>query len=169
MQESLVAYAGDCVLRGDVELGDGRLSDEVNERELLTFRTAILEALDDGHRVAMDELEVERRDLHVIEVNGRRGDPGRRMRTVEDRVVLEVGPFIVTGNLHRAPNTQPLASLARWSKFVPVTDAELQLGHDAPARHQDVLLVNRDRISKSHPLPHFPGKPDAPWGRTATS
>ena len=152
MQESLVAYAGDCVLRGEVELGDGRLSDEVNDRELLMFRTATLEALDDGHRVAMDELEVERRDLHVIEVVGRRGDPGRRLRTVEDRVVLEVGPFIVTGNLHRAPNTQPLAALSRWAKFVPVTDAELRVGRDAPARHQDVLLVNRDRISNTQPL-----------------
>ncbi len=169
MQETLVAYAGDCVVRGDVELGDGRLSDEVNGRELLMFRTATLEALDDGHQVAMDELEVERRDLHVIEVNGRRGDPSRRMRTVEERVVLEIGPFIVIGNLHRAPHTQALAALASWSKFVPVTDAVFQMGRDAPQRHQDVLLVNRDRISKSRPVGDGSPGPGIPWDRATTS
>lgn len=166
MQETLVAYAGDCVVRGDVELGDGRLSDEVNGRELLMFRTATLEAFDDGHQVVMDELEVERRDLHVIEVNGRRGDPTRRLRTVEERVVLEIGPFIVTGNLHRAPHTQALAALASWSKFVPVTDAVFQMGPDAPQRHQDVLLVNRDRISKSSALGYMPAGADTPDART---
>jgi hypothetical protein len=163
VQESIVAYAGDCVVRGEVELGEGRLSDEVNSRDLLMFRTATLEALADGHQVQLDELQVERWDLHVIEVHGRRGDPGRRLRTVEERVVLQIGPFIVTGNLHRPPNTQPLAALTRWSKFVPVTDAVLQVGQDAPGQHQEVLLVNRERISKSQPMLDEPSSPVEPW------
>lgn len=163
MLESLVAYAEDCVLRGDVELGDGRLSDEVNERELLRFRTATLEALADGHQVRVDDLDVERRDLHLIEVEGRRGDPARRLRTVEERVELEVGPFIVTGNLHRSPNSQPLAALYRWSKFVPLTDAAFRIGRDAPEVRRDVLLVNRERIAKSNPI-HAPAGTDQPWG-----
>ena len=163
MHEPLIAYAEDCVLRGDVELGDGRLSDEVNEREVLTFRTAILEALDDGHQVQVEELEVERHDLHVIEVQGRRGDPTRRMRTVEERVELEVGPFVVIGNLHRSPNSQPLAALYRWSKFVPVTDALLRMGPDAPEVHRDVLLVNREWIGKSSPLRDVAGHADETW------
>jgi hypothetical protein len=154
MQEPLVAYAEDCVVRGRVELADGRLSDAVNDLDLITFHEASLEALEDGRVVRVGELEVERRDLHVIEVRGRRGDPSRRLRTVEERVVLEVGPFVVTGNLHRPPNTQPLASLSRWTRFVPVTDAVLQVGRDAPGRHEEVVLVNRDRIAKSEPLDH---------------
>jgi len=160
MQETIVAWAEDCVVRGEVELGEGRLSDEVNSRELLTFRGATLEALEDGRRVQLDELDVERWDVHLIEVHGRRGDPARRLRTVEERVVLEVGPFTVTGNLHRAPNTQPLAALTRWSKFVPVTDAVLQVGRDVPGRRQEVLLVNRERISKSQPVLHVPDSPE---------
>lgn len=151
MRESLVAWAEDCVLRGEVDLDEGRLSDIVNELDFLTFRTATLEALEDGRRIDVDELEVERRDLHLIEVHGRRGDPGRRKRTVEERVVLEVGPFTVTGNLHRPPNTQPMAALAGWSKFVPVTDAVFRAGGDATERREEVLLVNRERISRSRP------------------
>lgn len=150
MRESLVAWAEDCVVRGEVSLEDGRLSDRVNELDLLTFYGATLEALDDGHEVSVDELEVERRELHLIEVEGRRGDPSRRLRTVEERVALQVGPFTVTGNLHRPANTAPLAALSGWSRFVPVTDAEIAIAgrSDAP-HHQNVVLVNRDRIVKT--------------------
>jgi hypothetical protein len=162
VREPLVVWAEDCVVRGDVELADGRLSDLVNELEFLTFSAATLEALDDGRRMHVDELEVERRDLHLIEVRGRRGDPVRRLRTVEERVVLEVGPFTVTGNLHRPPNTQPMAALSRRSKFVPVTDAVFHVAGDDRERREEVLLVNRERIARSHPLHYMPQQAE-PW------
>jgi hypothetical protein len=166
MREALVAWAGDCRLRGEVELGEGRLSDQVNERDLLTFFGATLEALGDGHEVAMDELEVERRELHLIEVEGRRGDPVRRLRTVEEPIVLEVGPFIVTGSLHRSPSSPALASLQRWQRFVPVTGAQIEVVEGTrPAIVREVVLVNRDHIQKWHPLaavPVWPG--DTPDG-----
>jgi len=158
VRESLVAYAEDCVVRGEVDLDEGRLSDVVNERDFLTFLGATLEALDDGHEVKVDELEVERRDLHLIEVRGHRGDPQRRLRTVEERVMLEVGPFIVTGNVHRPPYAQPMASLSGWAKFLPVTDATFRLRRDADERREEVLLVNRERISKSEPIHHLPDR-----------
>jgi len=163
-----VAWAGDCVVRGSVDIGDGRLSDQVNELDLLTFFDATLESLDDGHRVQVGELEVERRELHLIEVNGRRGDPIRRLRTVEDPVALRVGPFVVTGNLHRPPSAQPLAALTRWARFVPVTDAMIEVG-GTPAEpvHQDVILVNRERISASRPLAAIAIRPEEPVGDPA--
>lgn len=159
MGEPLVAWAEDCVVRGDVELEDGRLSDVVNGLDFVTFTSATLEALEDGRRVDVPELEVERRDLHLIEVTGRRGDPTRRLRTVEERVVLEIGPYVVTGNLHRPPNTHSMAALGRSAKFVPVTNAEFRLGPDGPERHHEVLLVNRERIAKSEALFHVPVQP----------
>jgi len=149
MRQPIVAWAEDCVVRGDVSMDEGRLSDRLNELDLLTFFGATLEALDDGHEVRVDELEVERRELHLIEVEGRRGDPTRRLRTVEERVTVEIGPFVVTGNLHRAPQLAPLASLAGRAKFVPMTDAEIRVsGRDEPS-HREVILVNRDRIAKT--------------------
>jgi hypothetical protein len=164
VREPLVAWAGDCVVRGTIDIGDGRLSDQVNELDLVTFFDATLEALDDGRQVRVGELEVERRELHLIEVNGRRGDPSRRLRTIEDRVALQVGPFVVTGNLHRPPSAQPLASLTGWARFVPVTDAVIEVG-GMPAEpvREAVLLVNRDRVSASRQLASIAIRPDDPW------
>jgi len=163
VREQLVAWAGDCVVRGVVELGDGRVSDQVNELDVVTFFDATLRALDDGHEVRLDELEVERQELHVISVHGRRGDPGRRLRTVEERVRVELGPFVITGNLHRPPNTTPLGSLGRWQKFVPMTDALLGFrdGGSVPVA-EEVVLVNRERISKAVPLSVVPIYADEP-------
>ena len=166
MREPLVAWAADCVVRGSIDLDDGRLSDQVNDRELLTFFDVTLEALEDGHRLEVDELEVERRELHLIQVAGRRGDPTRRKRTIEDRVALEIGPFIVTGNIHRPPSAQPLAALSRWTRFVPVTDAVIEIPGTAEPMHQDVVLVNRERIAASLALAAIPILPEetADWG-----
>ena len=164
MRQPIVAWAGDCVVRGDISLDEGRLSDRVNELELLTFFGATLEALDDGHEVRVDELEVERRELHLIEVNGRRGDPARRLRTVEERVTMEIGPFVVTGNLHRAPQNAPLAALAGWAKFVPVTDVEFSVsGRNDTASRREVILVNRDRIAKAQSLTGIQVHASEPW------
>ena len=153
MRESLVAWAGDCMVQGRVELGAGRLSDQVNEVDVVTFYDAILCAIEDGHEVSMPEVEVERRELHLIEVDGHRGDPVRRKRTVEEAVHLEVGPFLVQGYLHRPPTGMPLASLAHWGTFVPLTDARIAFRDrdDEPMR-REVVLVNRERINKTEPL-----------------
>lgn len=157
MREPLVAWASDCVVRGEVAVGDGRLSDHVNQVELLTFFGVTLQALEDGRTVAADELEIERYELHLIEVEGHRGDPERRLRTVPERVSMQVGPFEVTGNLHRPPSAQPLASLTRWVRFVPMTDVEFrQIGSDAAPTHRDVVLVNRERITRTQPLGSAP-------------
>jgi hypothetical protein len=157
VREQLVAWAGDCVVKGSVDLGEGRLSDQVNELEVVTFFDATLQALDDGHEVAVGELEVGRGELHVISVHGRRGDPSRRLRTVEERVTLELGPFVITGNLHRPPNTAPLASLSRWQRFVPMTDALVGFkDRDADLVAQEVVLVNRDRVASTVPLAVVP-------------
>lgn len=158
MRESLVAWAGDCMVRGSVDLEDGRLSDQLNEREVVTFYDATLRSLDDGHEVVLDELEVERIELHVIEVQGRRGDPVKRTRTVAERVTLELGPLWVTGNLHRLPTSQALAALTRHTRFVPVTDALVALRDrpDDPPWHEDVVLVNLDRVGRTETISLVP-------------
>jgi hypothetical protein len=145
------------MVQGRVELGAGRISDQVNEVEVVTFYDAILCAIEDGHEVSMPEVEVERRELHVIEVDGHRGDPVRRKRTVEEPVHLEVGPFLVQGFIHRSPTGMPLAALSHWATFVPVTEARIAFrdGHAEPLL-REVVLVNRERISKTEPLAAIP-------------
>ena len=147
MREQLVAWAGDCLVRGSVELGDGRLSDRVNELDVVTFFDVTLRGLDDGHEVTVDELEVERGELHVIEVQGRRGDPARRLRTVEERVTLELGPFEVTGNLHRPPHTHSLAAL---QPLGPLRAADGCPGRDARPRRRARRPAGRPRQPRAH-------------------
>ena len=130
MRESLTAWAGDCQVRGEVDFDDGRLSDQVNEGELLTFFQATLEDLEDGHEVTVDELEVERRELHLIEIDGHQGDPIRRTRadasrpdplegmrvlSYSDDGLEEVGKFVEDGGsnywgveVHRLPGGRKL-------------------------------------------------------------
>jgi len=158
VREEIVAWAGDCMVRGSVELVEGRLSDQLNEREVVTFYDATLRSLDDGHEVAMGELEVERLELHLVPVRGRQGDPTKRIRTVEERVSLELGPYWVTGNLHRMPTAQALAALTRRTRFVPLTDAIVVLRDrpDEAPMHEEVVLVNLDRIGKTETVSLVP-------------
>jgi hypothetical protein len=159
-----VAWAEDCRVRGDVDLVEGRISDQLNDGGLLTFHGATLKSLDDSHAVVVEELEVERRELHLVEVEGRRGDPTRRLRTVEELVELQLGPFRVIGNVHRSPSAQPLAALSRWVRFIPVTDALVVVnGRGGDPLRMDVVLVNRDRVEKSEPLTVIPIHPDDDW------
>ena len=51
MREQLVAWAEDCRVQGEVDLDEGRLSDAVNELEIVVFHAATLVALEDGHIV----------------------------------------------------------------------------------------------------------------------
>ncbi|HEY4190910.1 MAG TPA: hypothetical protein VGM28_10830 [Candidatus Limnocylindrales bacterium] len=147
VRERLIAWAEDCRVQGDVEFDEGRLSDLVNEREVVTFYAASLTALADGHEVRLDEVEVERRELSLIEVEGRRGDPQRRLRTIREHVRLDAGPYTVTGYVHRSPSAHSLNALHHWSRFLPVTDADVEVGGGASeAVHHEVVLVNRDRV-----------------------
>lgn len=170
MRQQLVAWAADCIVRGQVDLGDGRISDAVNEAELIRFEDATVEALDDGRIMELAEVEVERHDLHVIEISGQRGDPARRLRTVQEPVAMEIGPFLVTGSLHRAPNAAPLAALNRWARFVPVTGVSIGV-RERPGgdRLSDVVLVNRDRIAKTDPLADFGNSPEELPGAVAAA
>ena len=58
MGEPLVAWAGDCMVRGVVELGDGRLSDQAHQRVLV---------LDRGHQPRRAPAQdAGRRERHIV-------------------------------------------------------------------------------------------------------
>ncbi len=114
----------------------------------------------------MDELEVERLELHLIPVHGRRGDPTKRVRTVEERVTLEIGPYWVTGNLHRMPTTQALAALTKRTRFVPLTEAIVVMRDrpDEAPMEEEVVLVNLDRVGRTETISLVPVMADD-WPR----
>ncbi len=102
------AYAADCRVHGQVELEEGRLSDQLNRAPELLIRDARLEGLDDGHVVEISEVTIAREELCAVVVSGPRGDVARRLHTRTTRVEVEVGPYRVEGRVHGTPASEPL-------------------------------------------------------------
>jgi hypothetical protein len=150
----LVAYAMDCIVSGSVDLPDGRLTDALATIDEILFRDATLQALEDGRLVKLDQLAVARDELCVVEVHGPRGDPNRRVRTVEDLLAAVIGPYLVTANAHTIPTANLLASVVRRSPILAMTDGviEFRMAGDPVQRRADVLALALARVSSlQHP------------------
>ena len=144
----IYAYAADCRLYGNVELGEGRLSDQLNSTQELNLRDARLEDLADGHAVAMPQLTVAHEELCAVIASGPRGDGARRLNTRTARVELEVGPYRVVGRVHGPPTGDPFASVLRRAAWLPLTEATVtyRLGGRDMSDAVATLLVNRHKM-----------------------
>lgn len=105
----LDAFAADCRLYGEVDLGEGRLTDLLNEVSELRIGNAHLESLVDGHVAQSDELVVSRDELYAVVAIGPRGSAARRLHTHASAVVAELGPYHVTGSIHGTAASNSLA------------------------------------------------------------
>jgi hypothetical protein len=144
----LDAYAADFRLYGHVELGEGRLSDQLNSTAELHLRDARLEDLGDGQMVAMPKLKVALDELCAVVATGPRGDAARRLNTRTAHVEVEVGPYRVVGRVHGPQTADPFASVLRRAAWVPLTEATVTYrrgGEDVTDRVA-TLLVNRHRM-----------------------
>jgi hypothetical protein len=157
------AYAVDCRVYGQIELGEGRLSDQLDHTPELLVRDARLEDLADGHVVAAPELTIEREELCAVAVSGSRGDLARRLHTWTTRVEVEVGPYRVEGRVHGTPASQPLGLVLRRGAWVPLTEATVKYrrGADDVSEEVTTLLVNR-HLMRSFQAVEEAGL-DLPW------
>ncbi len=139
------AYAADCRVHGQVEFGEGRVSDRLNRTPELLIRDARLEGLSDGHVVAMPELTIARDELCAVVVSGTRGDAARRLHTQTTRVEVDVGPYRVEGRMHGTSTSKPLGWVLRQAAWVPLTEARVtyRCGADDVSEEMATLLVNR--------------------------
>jgi hypothetical protein len=139
------AYAADCRVHGQVEFGEGRVSDRLNRTPELLIRDARLEGLSDGRVVAMPELAIARDELCAVVVSGTRGDAARRLHTQTTRVEVEVGPYRVEGRVHGTSTSKPLGWVLRQAAWVPLTEARVtyRCGADDVSEEMATLLVNR--------------------------
>jgi hypothetical protein len=156
------AYAADCRLLGEVDLGAGRLTDLLNGAPELSIRDARLESLADGHVVETPEMTVVRDELYAVVASGPRGDLTRRLRTHATRVEVDLGPYQIVGLVHGTPASDPIASALRRAAWVPLTEATITFhrGSDVITSEIPTLLVNRTLASSlraveeaSTPLP----------------
>lgn len=149
MAIEFVGFSGDCRIFGEIRLDAGRLTDMLNAATSLTVRNALLESLDDGHTVEVEEVTVEREDLFAVVGTGPRGDEHRRVRTRPHRMQLELGPYLVLGQLHAFPGADPLSSVLRRAPMVPLTNATIAFSRAGEIQLVDAatLLVNRELTS----------------------
>ena len=142
------AYAADCRVHGQIEVGEGRLSDQLNRTPELLIRDARLEGLDDGQLVDMSEITIARDELCAVVVSGPRGDVARRLHTRTTHVEVEVGPYLVEGRVHGTPASEPLAVFLRQVAWVPLTEATVKYRCGAGDVSEEIatLLVNRHLV-----------------------
>ena len=155
------AYAADCRVHGQVEFGEGRVTDRLNSTPELLIRDARLEALSDGREVAMAELTIARDELCAVVVSGTRGDAARRLHTQTTRVKVEIGPYLVEGRVHGTSTAKPLGWVLRQQTWVPLTEARVtyRCGEDDVSEEMATLLVNRDRMRSFRAVEEVEMKP----------
>jgi hypothetical protein len=158
----LVAYATDCIVRGSVDLAEGRVTDALASAAELLFHDVELQALDDGRIVVADQLAVTLDELCAVEVDGPRGDRARRVRTVEQTLTAEIGPYRITADVHTKPTADLLASIIRQGPILAMTDAviEVRLAGQRIQHSAGVLAVVVGQISSLQRALGRPGTVD---------
>ena len=139
------AYAPDCLATASFEPREGRMNDTMNRQSSIVVRDAILTSLEDGHAVERPLLELTTEDLCAVVATGTRGDEDRRIRTRQEPVAVEVGPYLVHGFLHAPPTASALGGLGRRPVLVALTEATIAYmrAGELVTEAVDTLLVNR--------------------------
>lgn len=159
----LTAYAGDCVVRGALWCPDGvRLTDFLNDNEIITLREVRLFALDDGRVVDGGDQVLEVAELWAIEAPGALPSGRQRIRTRTSRVEVELGPYQVMGHLHGPPSADPLRALHMRKAMIPLTDATIAMSFAGEVRMHDVstVIINRERAQVVKPVAYEQGRID---------
>lgn len=142
-------YADDCMLTGRLVFPGPRLTDALARLAELALTSVHVEALDDGRLLELEDLALDVDDICAITAPAPAGDPARKVRTLSEPVLAEVGPYTVVGVMHAPPSAQPTATM-QWRTFKPVTAARIAIATPTGVieRHHDVLLVNRRHASR---------------------
>jgi hypothetical protein len=142
----VVVYAEDCILSARVGLTADRLSDMLNDTEIVDLTNVLVEALQDENPFEVRDLQVSREEILLVHAGGPRGDPGRRHRTRQHPIVAKAGPYVVRGYLHSLPGTDAIASLRRRKPMIALTDAviEYTIRSNPHERRAAVLILNQE-------------------------
>ena len=143
---ALDAYAADCRVYGQVDIGESRMTDALNASPTLHIQDARLESLSNRRVVEVSELTVEYDELCAVVANGSRGDLERRLRTRATRVEIDLGPYHIEGSVHGTPASDPVIASFRRAAWLPLTDVTVTYtaGEDAQRDKITTLVVNRD-------------------------
>ena len=143
-----IGYAEDCLFRGHVRMNADRLSDLLNDHDEYKLVDVLVEDLGGERTIQLRDIVIARDELLLVQVVGPRGDRGRRVRTRQHPLAMQVGPYQVQGYLHALPGTDPVSSFRHRRPMVPLTEAWIEYRHgDAQQRRQvATLVVNRHQV-----------------------
>ena len=106
------------------------------------LRQVRVTSLDDGRRVALDALEVNRREILMAVADNARGKESQAVATVQRPAIAQVGPYMVVGRVHGSPSTDPI-EVARRRPWIAITDAIVSYtasGTQVTVAHKAVLV-----------------------------
>jgi hypothetical protein len=155
MAIDFVGFTGDARIVGQIPLADDRLSDMLNSVARVVVRRATLEDLETGRQDSGD-VPIPCGDFLVVAGTGRRGLENLRRRTVQRRVIMGLGRFTVTGNLHVVPAADEASRggsldelLVGRDLLVPLTEATVEYDRAGRAESEawETVLVNRARAN----------------------
>jgi hypothetical protein len=155
MAIDFVGFTGDARIVGQIPLADDRLSDMLNSVARVVVRRATLEDLETGRQDSGD-VPIPCGDFLVVAGTGRRGLENLRRRTVQRRVIMGLGRFTVTGNLHVVPAADEASRggsldelLVGRDLLVPLTGATVEYDRAGRAESEawETVLVNRARAN----------------------
>ncbi len=142
------AFGGDCTISGRITMFGERLSDFLNGQERFQLHKVEFQSLEDGHVVAVDSVNVERRDLLAVVGTGPRGNEKQRVPLEEARMQLSIGPYIILGRMHLPPGQDPMRNVLQREPMVPFTGVTMaySLAGAVVARDIRTIIVNRHLV-----------------------
>lgn len=140
-----LAFAADCTITAKTTMFGDRLTDFLNGQERFRLSKVTFEALEDGRLISVDSVSVERIDVLAVIGSGPRGDEKQRVDLHTQRMELQIGPFLVLGNLHVEQGKDPVTSVKTRHVMVPFTNATLAytVAGNVVARDIGTIIVNR--------------------------
>jgi hypothetical protein len=143
-----VGFAGDCTITGKMTMFGERVTDFLNGQERFRIHHVELESLEDGHRVEVDSLSVERSDLLAVVATGPRGSEKQRVSLQTSRLHVSIGPYLILGRLHSQPGSDVMTTVLRREPMVPLTSATIayEVAGSIVARDIGTIIVNRLQV-----------------------
>lgn len=140
-----VGFAGDCTITGKLTMFGDRLTDFLNGQERFRVHHLEFESLEDGHRVALDSLSLERDDLMAVVATGPRGSEKQRVSLQVNRMQVSIGPYLILGRLHAKAGSDAVASVLKRDPMIPFTNATIayEVAGSIVARDVPTIIVNR--------------------------
>lgn len=145
MHIEFTGFAGDCLISGQFDLRERRLTDQLNATSTVALEDVVLEGLD-GHRVNVPSFTIARSELCAVVGRGPRGQSALRVPTDKRRLQAQIGPYVALGRYHGPLGATSLRDFTEREPMVPITDATIafSVGGILEVRDAPTLIVNRE-------------------------